>query len=94
VPTLESFAQWSRLGESAAGMYLQCKDIDLQMLRSLVVPWPPAWPTELKDLNLAATAAGIALPPRAPNRLHPRVHAEWNRELFGRIQARRIGGDA
>jgi len=94
IPTLESFAAWSKLGESASSAYQRCKDIDLQMLRSLVVPWPPTWPTELRDLNLAAQSAGAVLPPRSPNHLHPRVHAEWNRQLFSRIQRLRANGDA
>ena len=39
------------------------------------------------NLNAAAVAAGVELPPRAANHLHPRVHVEWNRRLFGRIAA-------
>lgn len=85
IPTLESFSAWSKLGPSAQAVYAQCKNIDLQMLRSLVNPWPATWPVELHDLNQAAQASGASLPPRAANYLHPRVHAEWNRELFSRV---------
>lgn len=42
-------------------------------------PWSPG----------AALAAGVEIPPRAANHLHPQVHAEWNRTLFRRIEASR-----
>ena len=87
VPTLESFAQWFHLGDEAAQVYQRSCDIDLRMLRALVEPWPAGWPTRLHDLNAAATTAGVEIPPRAANHLHPRVHAEWNRQLFERIRA-------
>jgi hypothetical protein len=85
IPTAESFAAWSRIGDSAFEVYQRCRDIDLQMLQALITPWPESWPNALQDLNAAAVAAGVALPPRAKNHLHPRVHTEWNRELFNRI---------
>ena len=91
IPTLESFSQWSGLGEAASDVYAKCRDVDLQMVRSLVQPWPDGWPTRLHDLNAAAVEAGVAVPPRAVNHLHPRVHAEWNRELFGLIRKARAG---
>ena len=94
IPTQESFAAWSKLGESAVTVYGQCRDIDLQMLRSLVDPWPTGWPSEVNDLNQAATASGAVLPARAKNHLHPLVHAEWNRLLFSRIQHARTSGAA
>jgi len=87
IPTLDSFARSSGLGDEARTLFDRCWDIDLQMLCALVQPWPAAWPTTLHDLNAAAAAAGVAIPPRAPNHLHPRVHAEWNRQLFDRIRA-------
>jgi hypothetical protein len=85
IPTAESFATWSGIGDAAFEVYQRCRDIDLQMLRALVTPWPSTWPHELRDLNAAAAAAGVALPPRARNHLHPRVHVAWNRQLFGLI---------
>jgi hypothetical protein len=87
IPTLESFTAWSGLGEGAADAYDRSRDVDLRMLQSLVHPWPAGWPSRLHDLNAAALAAGVTIPPRAPNHFHPRVHAEWNRELFRRIRA-------
>src|SRR5574337_1583624 len=75
IPTPESFAAWSKLGDSAQETYQRCKDIDLQMLRTLVAPWPKTWPDGLQDLNAAAIAAGVPTPARAANHLHPRVHA-------------------
>ena len=87
VPTLESFAQWSGLGEQASEVLKKYWDIDLQMLRALVGPWPAGWPNCLLDLNTAAMAVGVQIPPRAVNHLHPRVHAEWNRQLFTLIRA-------
>jgi hypothetical protein len=56
-------------------------------------PWserselPRGWPARLHDINAAALAAGVEIPPRAADHFHPRVHAEWNRELFERIRA-------
>ena len=94
IPTAESFAAWSRLGESACDTYQRCRDIDLQMLRSLVNPWPTNWPNRIHDLNAAAVAAGVKLPPRAVNHLHPRVHAEWNQRLFGLIRSAGAASDA
>ena len=82
IPTVESFAAWSRLGEAASDVYGRCRDIDLQMLKTLVSPWPSTWPSNLQDLNAAAASASVSIPPRAANHLHPRVHAEWNRQLF------------
>ena len=89
IPTMESFSAWSGLGEEAAEVYAKCRDVDLQMVRSLVHPWPDGWPDRLLDLNAAAVEAGVEVPPRAVNHLHPRVHAEWNRELFELIRKSR-----
>ena len=89
IPTIESFSAWSGLGEDAAEVYARCWDYDLRMIRSLVQPWPDGWPERLFDLNAAALKAGVEAPPRAVNHLHPRVHAEWNRALFGLIRAMR-----
>ena len=86
IPTIENFAKWSGLGEEAAEVYAKCRDVDLQMVRSLVRPWPDGWPDRLHDLNAAAVEAGVEVPPRAVNHLHPRVHAEWNRKLFELIR--------
>jgi hypothetical protein len=89
VPTVESFAQWSGLGDEAPEVFERCWDVDLRMLQALVCPWPAGWPSRLNDLNRAAVAAGAPIPPRAVNHLHPRVHAEWNRQLFDLIRAAR-----
>jgi len=93
IPTPESFAVWSRLGDTALEVYQACRDIDLQMLRALVAPWPENWPTSLQDLNAAAVAAGVPIPPRAANHLHPRIHAEWNRQLFRLTRDARCSSD-
>jgi hypothetical protein len=61
----------------------------ISMVRLLVQPWPEGWPNHLLDLNAAAVEAGVEVPPRAVNHLHPRVHANWNRELFERIRMAR-----
>lgn len=87
VPSRESFAEQSGLGDEASEVFDRCWDIDLQMLRALVRPWPTPWPTRLHDLNMAAASADVAIPARAVNHLHPRVHAEWNRRLFELIRA-------
>lgn len=89
IPTVESFAEWSGLGDGASAVFEKCRDVDLQMLRGLVSPWPDGWPNRLHDLNAAAVAAGVEIPRRPTNHLHPRVHADWNRRLFGRICASR-----
>ena len=77
------------MNDEASARYAQVRDVDLQMLRSLVQPWPAAWPSQLQDLQAAAAQAGVQLPARAANHLHPRVHAEWNRSLFDRLRAAR-----
>jgi hypothetical protein len=87
VPSLQSFAAWSGLADQAADVFERCWDVDLQMLLALVDPWPPTWPGSLHNLHTAAAAWGVEIPARAPNHLHPRVHAEWNRQLFERIRA-------
>lgn len=87
IPTVESFTQWSGLGDDAPAVFSRYRDIDLQMLKGLVNPWPDGWPDRLHDLNAAATVAGVEIPPRAVNHLHPRVHVEWNQQLFKRIRA-------
>ena len=86
IPTRERFATFFGLGEEGAGLYAKYWDVDLQMVRSLVRPWPDGWPSRLLDLNAAAVEAGVEVPPRAVNHLHPRVHVEWNRKLFELIQ--------
>jgi hypothetical protein len=91
VPTVERFAAFFGLGDQAAGPYERFWNVDLQMLQGLVQPWPATWPGRLHDLNAAALAAGVEIAPRAANHLHPRVHAEWNRDLFQRIRAARAG---
>lgn len=89
IPTCRSFADWFRLGDEAQSLYDRHWDVDLQMLRALLHPWPAGWPDRLHDLQAAAVAAGVEIPPRAANHLHPQVHAEWNRTLFRRIEAAR-----
>ena len=90
-PTMERFAESFGLGEEAVELYAKCRDVDLRMVRSLVQPWPDGWPDRLLDLNAAAIEAGVEVPPRAVNHLHPRVHAEWNRNLFALIRTSRVG---
>ena len=85
IPTLESFTTFFALGDEAQDVFDKYWDVDLQMLRGLVHPWPVGWPNELNNLNVAAVQARVPIPERAANHLHPRVHAEWNRTLFERI---------
>ncbi len=89
IPTIERFSEWFGLGDEAAEVYAKYWDVDLQMLQVLVNPWPAGWPNRLLNLNAAAVAAGVEIPPRSANHLHPRVHAEWNRQLFEFIRASR-----
>jgi hypothetical protein len=86
IPTVESFSAFFGLGDHAPAMFEKYWDVDLQMLRGLVQPWPQAWPNRLHNLNAEAVEAGVQIPVRAANHLHPRVHAEWNRKLFERIR--------
>lgn len=92
IPTADRFGQFFGLGAEGADLFAKYWDVDLQMLQELVRPWPAGWPDRLHDLNAAAVAAGVEIPSRAVNHLHPRVHVEWNRELFARIAASRDGG--
>lgn len=86
IPTMERFAEWFSPGEEAEDLYGHHWDVDLQMARSLVQPWPNGWPDRLLDLNVAAVEAGVEIPRRAENNLHPHAHTQWNRELYKRIQ--------
>ena len=90
IPPLERFAAWFELGEDAEAVYAKYRDYDLQIVQSLVKPWPSGWPVRVHNLYTAALKSGVELPPRAENHLHPRVHVEWNQELFSRIA--RAGG--
>jgi hypothetical protein len=94
IPTPASFAQWSTLGDDAMDVFQRIREIDLQMLRSVVAPWPMTWPNSIQDLNAAATAAAVEVPPRAPNHLHPRVHADWNQRLHALINRSHGTSDA
>lgn len=87
IPAQESFAAWFKLGDEAADIYANYWNTDLQQLQALVQPWPSGWPDQLHNLNTAVMETGIEIPPRAENHLHPRVHSEWNQELFRRIRA-------
>jgi hypothetical protein len=91
VPTVENVAKWFGLGAEAPDLYAKYWDVDLQMLQSLVEPWPARWPTRLFDLNAAAVEAGVEIPARTPDHLNPRVHALWNRRLFEMILESREG---
>jgi hypothetical protein len=85
IPAADRFAEFFGLGEEAADLFEKFWNVDLQMLQDLVRPWPAGWPDRLLDLNAAAVAAGVEIPSRAVNHLHPRVYAEWNRKLFALI---------
>jgi hypothetical protein len=89
IPTVESVAEWFGLGDEATELYALHWDVDLQMLRSLVEPWPEKWPSRLCDLNAAAAEAGATIPERRRDHLNPRVHVMWNRRLFEMIRASR-----
>lgn len=91
IPTMEGVTEWFGLGDEAADLYARYWDWDLQLLQSLVVPWPDGWPDRLHDLNAAAVAAGVEIPARQPNHLNPIVHARWNRDLFAVIEQSRSG---
>jgi hypothetical protein len=94
IPTPDRFAEWSRLGDRAMEVFVKVQDIDLQMLRALVTPWPKTWPSSLRDLNATAIAAGVEIPPRTVDYLHPRVHAEWNRKLYSLVHRALGNSDA
>jgi hypothetical protein len=91
IPTMESVAEWFGLGVEAPDLYARYWDVDLQMLQSLVEPWPEIWPNRLFDLRAAAVAAGVDIPERRSDQLNPRVHALWNRKLFEMIAQSREG---
>jgi hypothetical protein len=67
--------------QTAATLWADVWDWDLQLLRRLVQPWPDEWPTTLNDLNARARAAHIDLPAN-PIAHHPRSDAEWGRRVF------------
>lgn len=86
IPTQERFLKWFKLGEEGTELFNKYWNVDLQMLYALIDPWPESWPKQLLDLNAAAVEADIRIPPRAENHLHPRVHTEWNRDIFKLIE--------
>ncbi len=91
IPTIDSFAAWFDLGPEAPDVYARYWNWDLQMVQSIVDPWPAGWPDRLHDLNAAAAEAGVDIPPRQPNHLAPDVHVVWNRDLFELIRQSRSG---
>ena len=89
IPSFESFVDWFGAQDDAREIYDRYRDWDLQVLRTLVDPWPATWPTRLCDLHAAAIDAGVELPPRRSNHLAPDVHVLWNRDLYERIERAR-----
>ena len=85
-PSVETLAIAFDLGEHAPAARELYWGWDLQLLRRVVDPWPASWPTQLHDLNEAARAAGIRLPPNNSGH-HPRFDALWNRSVFRLLQA-------
>lgn len=84
-PTVEDLASAFDLPDHAPSVRERYWDWDLQLLRRVVDPWPALWPTQLLDLNAAARAAGIRLPPNGAGH-HPRFDALWNRSVFRLVQ--------
>ncbi|NNC92797.1 MAG: hypothetical protein HKN80_09925 [Acidimicrobiia bacterium] len=91
IPPLERFARFFGLGEEAPRVFAKYRDWDLQVVRSLIDPWPGSWPDRLNDLNTAAVEAGVEIPPPPANLLAPDVHAIWNRDLFALIRQAQQG---
>lgn len=83
LPPLDRFAEYFELGDEAEELFARHWDVDLAMLRRVVIPWPEGWPEHL--CNLGVAAEGFEVPPRSPDHMHPRVHALWNREMFLRL---------
>ena len=79
------------MGDDAPDLYARSRDVDLVMMRAVIDPWPDGWPDTLHDLNTAAVAAGVEIPPWEANQIAPEVHADWNRRLFELILRSRQG---
>lgn len=84
-PTIDALAGFFGLGDDAPDAHRRYWDWDLQLLRRNVTPWPSDWPTELRDLNAAARAAGVT-PPENDSAHHPRDDALWDLTVFRLIQ--------
>ena len=83
-PSIDDLAATFDLGPNTPQAHDRYWDWDLQLVRSIVDPWPDGWPTRLHDLHQAASTAGIDLP--ANDLPHHPVHdARWNREVFRRL---------
>ena len=90
VPSRDRIKAFFNLDEKGASeVFEKCWDVDLQMLKNLISPWPDNWPNELHDLNATAVDAGVKIPERSKNHLNPSVHIKWNRDLFKLISASR-----
>ena len=81
IPTMESFSEWSGLGKKPGSCTPSTGTWIFRWFNSSC----SRWPDRLLDLNAATVEARGRGSPRTVNHLHPRVHAEWNRELFERL---------
>ncbi len=85
-PSVDDLATTFDLGDGAKQAHARYWDWDLQLVRTVVDPWPDGWPTRLHDLHQAANTAGIELPANdLPH--HPRHDARWNREVLRRVRS-------
>ena len=85
-PTVEVLRDAFGLGSEAQRAHEAYWDWDLRLLRGIVEPWSPNWPTNLSDLNAAARAVGV-VPPSNRSAHHPRDDALWNLEVFRLLES-------
>lgn len=85
-PTVDTLRDVFHLGDEAPAMLQLYWDWDFQLLRRMVRPWPTGWPARLRDLNAAARAAAVDVPPNEAAH-HPGADALWNRRVRQLIDA-------
>jgi hypothetical protein len=81
-PAPELLSEVFALEEEPAKAYDRYWDWDLQLLKTVVDPWPEPWPLELHDLNRAVSGRHIEVPPNE-HAHHPRADALWDLQVWG-----------
>ncbi|MEM9134562.1 MAG: hypothetical protein AAF962_02605 [Actinomycetota bacterium] len=85
-PSVQDLEVAFALGPEGEQAHARYWDWDLQLVRTVVDPWPDGWPIGLCDLHEASIRAGIELPTNdLPH--HPVHDARWNSEVHRRLRS-------
>ena len=78
-PSVEDIANGFGMGDAADSIFEEFWDLDLQLFRQVVEPWPSSWPTELRDLGALVRSLDPPIEPPPHDGPHnPRYDALWN----------------